>query len=132
MWYAFVAADEVASPEDEHSIHTVTRSQPLLQKDHDMQTQAIGHAHPFPFGRVRRVWIHRVGGIEDFSMKSRGILMGFFSFADPHYYVPTELLAKDLSGQTAIVTGATGSFGSVVSEALVKQGAHVVLAIRRL
>ena len=65
-------------------------------------------------------------------MKSRGILMGFFSFADPHYYVPTELLAKDLSGQTAIVTGATGSFGSVVSEALVKQGAHVVLAIRRL
>jgi NAD(P)-dependent dehydrogenase (short-subunit alcohol dehydrogenase family) len=81
-----------------------------------------------------------VCGLRDFSMKSRGILptiikgiaMGFFSFADPHYYVPTELLAKDLSGQTAIVTGATGSFGSVVSEALVKQGAHVVLAIRRL
>ena len=63
MWYAFVAADvhcRRRESEDEHSIHTVTRSQPLLQKDHDMQTQAIGHAHPFPCGRVRRVWIHRV------------------------------------------------------------------------
>ena len=53
-------------------------------------------------------------------------------FADPNFYVPQALLEKDLSGQKAIVTGATGSFGAVVSETLVKQGAHVILAVRRL
>lgn len=52
--------------------------------------------------------------------------------ADPNFYVPQALLDKDLTGKTAIVTGATGSFGAIVSETLVKQGAHVVLAVRRL
>lgn len=63
--------------------------------------------------------------------------MGLLSFlfgagVDPCHYVPEDLLAKDLSGQTAIVTGATGAFGSEVTEALVKQGATVVLAVRRV
>ena len=49
-----------------------------------------------------------------------------------NFYVPQALLEKDLSGQNAIVTGATGSFGAVVSETLVKQGAPVILAVRRL
>jgi FlaA1/EpsC-like NDP-sugar epimerase len=45
-------------------------------------------------------------------------------FADPNHYVPQALLDKDLTGKTAIVTGATGSFGSIISETLVKQGAN--------
>ena len=61
-----------------------------------------------------------------------GLLSMFGAGKDLHHYVSDELLAKDLSGKTAIVTGATGSFGSIVSEALVKQGALVVLAVRRL
>lgn len=59
-------------------------------------------------------------------------LLSLFGSADRRSYVNDELLAKDLSGQVAIVTGATGSFGSVLSEALVKQGALVILAVRRL
>lgn len=46
--------------------------------------------------------------------------------------MPQSLLDKDLTGKTAIVTGATGSFGSIVSETLVKQGANVILAVRRI
>ena len=53
-------------------------------------------------------------------------------FADPNRYVPQALLDKDLTGKTAIVTGATGSFGSIISETLVKQGANVILAVRRI
>jgi NAD(P)-dependent dehydrogenase (short-subunit alcohol dehydrogenase family) len=89
-----------------------------------------------------------------------GILARLFgAAADPNYYIPESLLAADLSGTTAstttppttrraprsfrrrqcaprasfaVVTGATGVFGCAVSEALVKQGATVVLAVRRL
>ena len=53
--------------------------------------------------------------------------------ADPHHYVSDDLLGENsLAGSVAIVTGATGGFGSQVSEVLVSLGATVVLAVRRL
>ena len=42
------------------------------------------------------------------------------------------LLAKDLSGETIVVTGANSGIGLVATEQLAKQGAHVVMACRRL
>ena len=54
--------------------------------------------------------------------------MGLFS--SPIDRCAESLLAKDLSDRTAIVTGATGSFGRLVTEQLLAQGAHVVLAVR--
>lgn len=43
-----------------------------------------------------------------------------------------EDLAKDLSGKTYIVTGANGGVGLETAKQLVKQGAHVVMACRRV
>ncbi len=45
---------------------------------------------------------------------------------------PPELLAKDLSGKTYVVTGANSGIGLVTVEQLAKQGATVVLACRRV
>jgi len=45
---------------------------------------------------------------------------------------PPELLARDLRGQTVIVTGANSGIGLVTVEQLAKQGATVVLACRRV
>lgn len=45
---------------------------------------------------------------------------------------PPELLARDLRGQTFIVTGANSGIGLVTVEQLAKQGATVVLACRRV
>jgi nucleoside-diphosphate-sugar epimerase len=45
---------------------------------------------------------------------------------------PPELLNLDLSGQTYIVTGGNSGIGLVTVEQLAKQGAHVVLACRRI
>ena len=42
------------------------------------------------------------------------------------------LLLKDLSGKTYIVTGANSGVGFETSQQLVKQGAHVVMACRRV
>lgn len=42
------------------------------------------------------------------------------------------LLAKDLSGETIVVTGANSGIGLVATEQLARQGAHVVMACRRL
>ncbi len=42
------------------------------------------------------------------------------------------LLAKDLSGKTVVVTGANSGIGLVATEQLAKQGAHVVMACRRI
>lgn len=60
--------------------------------------------------------------------------MGILSFfrSDKHLYVPEELLAKDLAGKRALVTGGAGKFGKVIAEALVKQGADVVIAGRSI
>ncbi len=43
-----------------------------------------------------------------------------------------ETLAKDLSGKTYIVTGANSGVGLETSRQLVKQGAHVIMACRRV
>lgn len=40
-------------------------------------------------------------------------------------------LAKDLSGKTYIVTGANSGVGFETAQQLIKQGAHVVMAVRR-
>ena len=47
-------------------------------------------------------------------------------FCDP------SLLTKDLSGRTYIVTGANSGVGFETTQQLVKQGAHVVMACRRV
>ncbi len=41
-------------------------------------------------------------------------------------------LAKDLSGKVYIVTGANGGVGFETAKQLVKQGGHVVMAVRRV
>lgn len=61
--------------------------------------------------------------------------MGLLSFrksVDPTLYCSEELLAKDLSGKTIIVTGGNSGFGKLISDQLVKQGAKVIIAGRRL
>ena len=45
---------------------------------------------------------------------------------------PPELLALDLAGKTFIVTGGNSGIGLVTVRQLAKQGAHVVLACRRI
>lgn len=45
---------------------------------------------------------------------------------------PKELLALDLSGKTYLVTGGNSGIGFTTVEQLARQGAHVVLACRRL
>jgi NAD(P)-dependent dehydrogenase (short-subunit alcohol dehydrogenase family) len=45
---------------------------------------------------------------------------------------PPELLQQNLSGKTYVVTGANSGIGLVTVEQLAKQGAHVVLACRRV
>lgn len=45
---------------------------------------------------------------------------------------PPELLARDLTGQTFLVTGANSGIGLVTTTQLAKQGATVVLACRRV
>ena len=84
-------------------------------------------------------FLHRVQSPKPRKMSAReqsrrvGLLSKLFGGGeDPRHYVPENLLTKDLTGKTAVVTGATGAFGSEVSEALIKQGATVVLAVRRL
>lgn len=47
-------------------------------------------------------------------------------------WAATQDLAKDLSGKTYIVTGANSGVGLETSRQLVKQGAHVVMACRRV
>ena len=42
------------------------------------------------------------------------------------------LLSKDLSGRTYIVTGANSGVGFETTQQLIKQGAHVVMACRRV
>lgn len=44
----------------------------------------------------------------------------------------TTVLSKDLSGKTYIVTGANSGVGLETTQQLVKQGAHVVMACRRV
>merc|ERR1712113_940856 len=46
--------------------------------------------------------------------------------------VDKALLEKDLSGKVIIVTGANSGIGKTCTEQLVKQGATVVLAVRRI
>ncbi|MGI9498789.1 MAG: SDR family NAD(P)-dependent oxidoreductase, partial [Geminicoccaceae bacterium] len=41
-------------------------------------------------------------------------------------------LAKDLSGKTYVITGANSGVGLETTRQLVKQGAHVVMACRRV
>ena len=43
-----------------------------------------------------------------------------------------ETLAKDLSGKTYIITGANSGVGLATSKQLIKQGAHVIMACRRV
>lgn len=45
---------------------------------------------------------------------------------------PSELLNRDLRGQVAIVTGANSGIGLVTAQQLARQGALVVLSVRRL
>ncbi|HEY1097667.1 MAG TPA: SDR family oxidoreductase [Myxococcota bacterium] len=45
---------------------------------------------------------------------------------------PPELLQRDLAGQTFIVTGGNAGIGLITVQQLAKQGAHVVLACRRV
>ena len=51
--------------------------------------------------------------------------------AKPHM-CPPELLKKDLSGQTYVVTGANSGIGFVTAGQLAKQGATVVMGCRRV
>lgn len=44
---------------------------------------------------------------------------------------PADLLSRDLSGHTYVVTGGNSGIGAVTVEQLARQGAHVVLACRR-
>ncbi len=46
--------------------------------------------------------------------------------------VRSELLAKDLSGKTYVVTGANSGIGLVTTQQLAKQGATVVMGVRRV
>lgn len=45
---------------------------------------------------------------------------------------PPELLKKDLSGRHHVITGANGGIGFECARQLAKQGAHVILACRRV
>jgi NAD(P)-dependent dehydrogenase (short-subunit alcohol dehydrogenase family) len=45
---------------------------------------------------------------------------------------PADVLSKDLAGRVAIVTGGNSGIGAVTVEQLAKQGAHVVLACRKM
>jgi len=45
---------------------------------------------------------------------------------------PPELLARDLRGQVAVVTGANSGIGYTTTEQLARQGALVVMGVRRL
>lgn len=45
---------------------------------------------------------------------------------------PPELLAKNLGGQLIVITGANSGIGLATARQLVKQGAHVVMACRRV
>eukprot|EP00968_Pinguiococcus_pyrenoidosus_P007695 scaffold526_cov230-Pinguiococcus_pyrenoidosus.AAC.2 len=47
-------------------------------------------------------------------------------------YVKPELLEKDLSGQTMVITGGNGGIGFVAAKQLALQGAHVIIGCRRV